>query len=129
MKRFYDLDVMGRVRGSYANSQEGLDLVLLEEQPNDKYYWNGTVWIYDLDKGKTEKLSKIRTDAKMIIEAKYPIWYQTNVANAVYSEAVGIIMKTAIASIITESNRCEDLVDASTTEVEVDAVTPNWPVF
>ncbi len=78
---------------------------------------------------KSDKLTKIREDAKTIIESKYPTWYQANVANGIYSEAIGDTMKAGIALVIAESNRCEDLVDSATTEAQINAVTPNWPVL
>jgi len=78
---------------------------------------------------KADKLAEIRADAKAVIEAKYPVWYQANVANGIYSTVIGDTMKAGITSVITESNRCEDLVDAATTEAEINAVTPVWPVL
>ena len=78
---------------------------------------------------KSEKLASIRANAKRIIEKKYPLWFQANVSNGIYSDAVGDTMKAGIVSVITESNRCEDLVDAATTVEQINAVTPNWPVL
>ena len=93
------------------------------------YKWNGSAWIYDLPEGKGAKLAKIRTEAETVILTKYPVWYQANVANGIYSAAIGDVMKAEITSVITESNRCEDLVDVATTEAKVNAVTPVWPVL
>lgn len=127
--RYYELDTNGKVIGSYAVPQPGLNLVLLDEPPSEFYYWDGAAWVYDLLLGKAAKLAQIRSDASAIITAKYPLWYQTNVANGVYSEAIGATMKAGIAAVITESNRCEDLVDAATTVEEIAAATPNWPAL
>lgn len=126
--RYYDLD-NGKVKGSYAVPQPGLNLVLLEEPPSEFYYWEGSVWVYDLPSGKVKRLIEIRSAAAAVILNKYPVWYQTNVATGIYPEAIGDAMKAGIASVIAESNRCEDLVDAATSEAEVSAVTPNWPAL
>jgi len=78
---------------------------------------------------KSGKMASIRADASAVILTKYPVWYQVNVANGIYSAAIGDVMKAEITSVITESNRCEDLVDVATTEAKVNAVTPVWPVL
>ena len=68
-------------------------------------------------------LEAVRAKAQKVILAKYPLWYQTNCANGVYPAQAASDMATAIASVITESNRCEDLIEAG------QPYTPNWPVL
>jgi hypothetical protein len=55
--RYYDLTKEGKVRGSYAVPQPGLErdggpveLILLEDAPNDESKWDGRNWIPDQDK-------------------------------------------------------------------------------
>ena len=67
--------------------------------------------------------SFIRDHAASIILAKYPLWVQANYANGIYPAADADIMKAAIASVITESNRLEDAIAAGT------PATPNWPTL
>lgn len=84
--------------------------------------WDGTTWV----EGGTEPLltiENIRFQASAIILAKYPIWVQLNAATGVYPPEFEDAMKTAIASVITESNRLEDAITAGTQPV------PNWPVL
>lgn len=91
------------------------------------YKWSGTAWVYDITAGKAAALAAIRRSAMAVIKAKYPQWYQSNVANGIYSVEIGDAMRAGIAAVIVESNRCEDLVDAATSEAAVNAVTPQWP--
>lgn len=91
------------------------------------YKWSGTAWLYDLVAGKAAALAAIRRSAMAVIEAKYPQWYQSNVANGIYSAEIGDAMRAGIAAVIVESNRCEDMIDAATSEAAVNAVTPQWP--
>ena len=78
---------------------------------------------------RTRKLESVRADAKTQIEdvANFPQWFQNNVANGLYPSAVGDAMTAYIALVITESNRCEDLIEAAATIDEALAVTPSWP--
>jgi len=128
MNRYYDLDENGKVRGSFALPQPGMELVLLNDPPGDDYVWTGQEWTADVDAMKAKKLSLIRAGAATVILAKYPDWVQRNVALGLYPEVVGDAMKAAIGSVIAESNRCEDLVELATTAEEIDAVSPAWPV-
>lgn len=68
-------------------------------------------------------LRKVRQQAQDIILAKYPLWAQSNYALGIYPTEDTDAMKTAIASVITESNRCEDIAEAG------GAATPNWPTI
>jgi len=65
----------------------------------------------------------IKAHAAEIILAKYPLWVQINYANGVYPTADADVMKAAIASVIAESNRCEDIIAVGGTP------TPNWPTL
>jgi len=69
----------------------------------------------------------IKADAQTIILASYPLWLQANVANGIYGSDVGDPMKAHIANIITESNRCEDLVDIAETLAEIRIIISAWP--
>ena len=77
----------------------------------------------------TRKLEEIRGGAKTQIEdvAGYPQWFQNNVANGLYPSATGDAMTAYIALVITESNRCEDLVEAAETLDDALAIEPTWP--
>jgi hypothetical protein len=78
---------------------------------------------------RQRKLEEVRAGAKAQIEitAGYPQWFQNNVANGLYPSATGDAMTAYIALVITESNRCEDLVTDAETLDEALAVTPDWP--
>ena len=71
----------------------------------------------------------IRAEANTQIEdvAGYPQWFQNNVANGLYPSATGDAMTAYIALVITESNRCEDLVEAAETLDDALEVEPTWP--
>ena len=77
---------------------------------------------------QTARKKVIRKEAKTRIEWKYPNWAQRNVAMGVYGSDVGDPMKAKIAAMITESNSCEDAVDAAETLQAVRDVTPDWPI-
>lgn len=79
-----------------------------------------------LPDAKIEKIEKIRAEAKSVIESKWPVWKQSNVALGVYE---GTTCADDIASVITASNAAEDAVDAATTVQEVEAVSAIWPVI
>jgi hypothetical protein len=78
---------------------------------------------------RVRKLESVRAGAKTQIEdvAGYPQWFQNNCANGLYPSATGDAMTAYIALVITESNRCEDLVTDAETLDEALAVTPDWP--
>ena len=77
---------------------------------------------------QTARKKVIRKEAKTRIEWKYSDWAQRNVAMGVYGSDVGDPMKAKIAAMITESNSCEDAVDAAETLQAVRDVTPDWPI-
>ena len=74
-------------------------------------------------------ITQIRAEAQSQIEdvAGYTQWFQSNVANGLYPSTVGDAMKTYIAQVIAESNRCEDLITSAATINEALAVIPSWP--
>ena len=78
---------------------------------------------------RTRKLESVRAGAKTQIEdvAGYPQWFQNNCANGLYPSATGDAMTAYIALVITESNRCEDLVEVAATIDDALAVEANWP--
>ncbi|MBU0777883.1 hypothetical protein KKF82_06460 [Patescibacteria group bacterium] len=76
---------------------------------------------------KVARKATIRLEAQTFILADYPYFVQNNVANSIYGSDIGDPMKAHIANIITESNACEDAVDACTTLAGIRAVTPTWP--
>jgi hypothetical protein len=76
---------------------------------------------------KSAILAAIKKQAGDRINSRYPWWVQSNVANGIYPVDVGDTMRDAIASIITESNRCEDLVAASVTPQAAQSIIPSWP--
>ena len=84
--------------------------------------WNGTAWV-EGGSAPLLTLSSIRAKASEIILAKYPLWVQVNAATGVYPDPFLTVMTAAIASVITESNRQEDLITAGTQPV------PNWPTL
>ena len=47
--RYYDLDINGKVRGSYAVPQPTMELTLLEDAPDDESMWDGKKWVPDPD--------------------------------------------------------------------------------
>ena len=81
----------------------------------------------NLERAQEAKLTEIRAEAEVLILTDYPLWYQSNVANGIYTSAVGDAMTAAIAAFISASNTAEDAVDAATTPSAVEAVTPDWP--
>ena len=78
---------------------------------------------------RQRKLEDVRVGAANQIEvvAGYPQWFQNNVANGIYPSEVGDTMKAYIASVIVESNRCEDLIEAAETLDAALEIQPNWP--
>jgi len=75
---------------------------------------------------KVARKAAIRAEAQTVILSDYPLWMQANVANGIYGSDVGDPMKAHIANVITESNTCEDAVDACVTLAEIRAVEPTW---
>jgi hypothetical protein len=56
-----------------------------------------------------------------------PWWQQRNAALGLYSSEVTAAINSIIANTMTESNRCEDAIDAATTIEQVQAVEATWP--
>ena len=76
MMRYYDLDI-GTVRGSYALPQPGMELVLLEEAPDDESMWDGTVWVPDqekIDARLAEKAAASAASATKTAMSSMPGW-------------------------------------------------------
>lgn len=128
----------GIVEGASSLTGTVIDPLMIEIPVFDqsligKKYENGQFidppFAETLAEAKTKKTTIIRDGAQAHILNKYPAWYQNDVALGIYSETIGEVMRTGIASVIAESNRCEDLVDAAVTIPEVQAVTPVWPVL
>lgn len=67
-----------------------------------------------------DKKTLINTICQAIILSRFSIIYQSNVANGLYPDAG---MRTWIAAMIDESNRCHDLLDVTGT------ATPVWPNY
>ena len=76
---------------------------------------------------RAEFMATIRTAAQEWIVSVYPLWHQANVAMGIYPAEVGQAAKDWIASVIAESNRCEDLAYAAEGHAGIVAITPNWP--
>ena len=78
---------------------------------------------------RTRKLESVRQGAadRIEIDAGYPAWFQTNVANGIYP--ANDTMTDFIAAVITESNRCEDLITAAATIDIALEVSPSWPAL
>ena len=69
MRRYYDLDSSGNIKGSFANPQVGMTLNLLEECPFQLGKWDGTKWVeIILPPAETpkEKYKKLKTDQEKI---------------------------------------------------------------
>ncbi len=81
---------------------------------------------------KASRLSEIRSQARAIIEAKYPQFVRENIADGTYPDPDGSMRARLVAdkeAVVVASNIAEDAVDAATTVAEVMAVTPTWPVI
>jgi hypothetical protein len=85
--RYYDLDINGKVKGSYAVPQPDKTLTLLASAPNDESMWNGTAWIPDPDIVNARLAEEARIAAKeQALIDNLPSWSQvdtaiTNIAN------------------------------------------------
>jgi len=80
---------------------------------------------------KARMLTFVRLAANGHIEATWPLWRQINADAGIYPPEVKTQKDADIATVITESNRVEDLIDAATDQTDVDAAlaTLNWPVL
>ena len=81
-----------------------------------------------IDQAKTAKLAEIRGECETRILAVYPIWMQTNGANGLDPATDVDAMLADIGAMRTESNTCEDAVDAAETLAAVRAIVPTWPI-
>ena len=125
-----DENVIAPYLAAYEEEEARIQQTKAEQEMLDRHYIkDGKEWVFDLKAAKDAALSRIRRAASAVITAKYPSWYQSNVALGIYDAAVGDSMVASIAAVIVESNRCEDLIDVATTEEEINAVTPAWPVL
>ena len=77
---------------------------------------------------QTARKVVIRGECETRILSAYPMWMQTNGANGLDPEADVTTMLTDIGAMRTESNRCEDAVDAAETQQAVRDVTATWPI-
>ena len=113
----------GHTNAAYTD-EEGHQI---PEEVIEKVTWvNSHDYTGDL---RQRKLEDVRVGAANQIEvvAGYPQWFQNNVANGIYPSDVGDTMKAYIASVIVESNRCEDLIEAAETLDAALEIQPNWP--
>lgn len=58
----------------------------------------------------TATLDVVREKCQAHILKTYPLWYQSNVALGIYGTPLADKLRDDIASVITESNRCEELI-------------------
>lgn len=122
----------GKVLFRYAHQE----LERMNEEGALESYWECRHIVYDPEDVPVQDeaaarelcLAAIRAEAKEQIEeiAGYPQWFQNNVANGLYPSDVADAMTAYIASVITESNRCEDLVETESIDDAL-SVVPNWP--
>ena len=71
MKRYYELNEIGKVLGSYAVPQPDMELTLLEEAPNDESMWDGKAWVADAEKVAAKQAEAAKVIA--VAEAKTAI--------------------------------------------------------
>ena len=76
---------------------------------------------------RSQFLQYIRGQAQDYILSAYPLWSQSNIAMGIYPAEVADPAKAWIASVITESNRCEALAYAAESLADLLAITPIWP--
>jgi len=79
--RYYDLDINGKVRGSYAVPQPNKELVLLKAAPDDESKWDGSKWIPDPDiiAAREAEESRIAAKAQAFID-NLPSWSEISAA-------------------------------------------------
>lgn len=58
----------------------------------------------------TSLMDVIRQQSQEHILATYPVWYQSNVALGIYGQPIADKLRDDIAAVITECNRCEQLI-------------------
>lgn len=73
--------------------------------------------------------SIVKTEAKLEIEKKWPLWAQNNCALGIYSSATINQCKTDIAAVITASNTAEDLISNAVSMDAALAVKAVWPTL
>lgn len=80
---------------------------------------------------KTRHIESVRTLAREYIESVWPIWRQVNADAGIYPAEVKTTKDSDIVSVITESNRVEDLISDATSVDGVDAAfaSINWPAI
>ena len=77
---------------------------------------------------QTARKTAIRGECETKILSVYPLWMQVNGANGLDPLAEVDTMLADIGAMRTESNDCEDLVDAAETLAAVRAIEPTWPI-
>lgn len=107
-----------------SNNGDGTYTVSFDGQPS-RQATNEEI----IQASKGYRLATIRTEAKTLIESKWPSWRQNNCALGVYPDTVTQECADDIAAVIAASNTAEDAIDAATTVAEVEAVTATWPVI
>ena len=82
--RYYDLDINGKVKGSYANPQPGKTLHLLEDAPDNESKRDGvtgSVWVSDTDIIDARLAEEARIAAKaQDINTNLPDWITVETA-------------------------------------------------
>jgi len=68
--RYYDLDINGKVRGSYAVPQPNKELVLLKAAPDGESKWDGSAWVPDQEKidARVAEENRIQAKAQAVID-------------------------------------------------------------
>ena len=79
-----------------------------------------------LAQAQSAKADWIREQAQSTILGQYPLWMQSNCSLGIYASSVADPIKAHIANIITQSNTCEDAVEAAETVVAVREISPSW---
>jgi len=59
---------------------------------------------------RAAQMDVVRAKCREHILATYPVWYQSNVALGIYGQPIADKLRDDIAAVITESNRCEQLI-------------------
>lgn len=85
----------------------------------------------DLVVYKQRHIDSVRLLARDYIESVWPIWRQVNADAGIYPSDVKTVKDSDIVSVITESNRVEDLINDAVTVGDVDIAfsSINWPVI
>ena len=78
---------------------------------------------------KANELSRIRSEAKDVIEAKYPTFRQINAVLGAYPAAYLNKLRADVASVVTASNTAEASITAAPTADQAISVIAVWPTL